>query len=176
MQIKVNRTNVFAKLYYNWDIKHEYYSARILWFLWPDATTCQLPDYANNNVQIGSTTSIKQECFYRSSSLSWVSYLALQSTLFSQSVPHKQSSVQVKLCLLHEHLWVVQWALHWHLISSNMACGADGTCGGGGQYIAMVIPMITMFEWVQQMLPHHCGLGPQPVRVHVQYAPQGNLL
>jgi len=31
-----------------------------------------------------------------------------------------------------------------------MACGAGGTC-----------VVVTMFEWVQQMLPHHCGLGPQ---------------
>jgi len=66
-------------------------------------TSYQIMLYANNDVQIGSTRSI---VFSRNVSIDLHHCLELQSTLFSQSVPHKQSSVQVKLCLLHEHLWV----------------------------------------------------------------------
>jgi len=87
-----------------------------------------------------------------------VSYSALQSASLSQSVPHKQRSEHAKLCLWYEHLWVVQWALQWHRINSTMARGAGGTFELVGS-IAMVILIIAMFEWVQQMLPHHRGLG-----------------
>ena len=71
----------------------------------------------------------------------------LQSPSFTHSIPHKQRSVQARLCVLHERRWVTHWILQEHLTISIMDFGAGNTS--------------CVSEWIKNNLPHQL-LGTKP--------------